>query len=191
MDTQKLLEFIISLYTLKRLPRIGWIIAGVPKSSVESIADHSYFVALLAYILSFFIDGIDKEKLIKLALIHDLSEAIVHDIGGEARKLIPRGIRKRAELEGLERIIPKEFSELRWELVGLWREYEKGISKEAQIVRALDKLDMFIQALIYREITCIKEGLKDFFDSIQEMTGRKEEILREIFREIEKKIYHD
>lgn len=82
MNNRNLLQFLIKLYTLRRIPRIGWLIAGIPKCSVESVAEYSYFVTLLAYIVSFFINNIDKEKLIKIALIHVLSEAIVHDISG-------------------------------------------------------------------------------------------------------------
>ncbi|RLG15562.1 hypothetical protein DRN63_05195 [Nanoarchaeota archaeon] len=125
----------MSLYVLKRMPRIGWIIAGIPKCSVERVADHSYFVTLLAYIMSFFIKNVDREKLLKIALIHDLSEAIVHDIGGKARKLIPRDIRKKAELEGLMEIIPDSLTDLRNELAALWKEYERDHPRRLKLLR--------------------------------------------------------
>lgn len=97
---------------MKRIPRIGWLIAGIPKCSVESVAKHSFFVVLLAYLISSCISNINKEKLLKLSLIHDIPEAIVHDIGGMARELIPRDVRKKAELEGLLNIteeVPDEI----------------------------------------------------------------------------------
>jgi len=60
MNNRNILQFLIKLYTLKVIPRIDWLIAGIPKCSVESVAEHSYFVTLLAYIVSFFINDIDK-----------------------------------------------------------------------------------------------------------------------------------
>jgi hypothetical protein len=50
MDTEKVLDTIAELHSLTRLPRIGWILAGVQPP--ERVSDHGFETALIAYILS-------------------------------------------------------------------------------------------------------------------------------------------
>src|SRR2546430_16075388 len=62
---------------LKREPRKGW--QKRVEGRVESVADHSFAVALLA-LHEGERRGHDLEKILKLALIHDLEEAIIGDL---------------------------------------------------------------------------------------------------------------
>ncbi len=192
MNKSSLINFILKLYSLKRIPRIGWLIAGIPKCSVESVSDHSYFVTLLAYFLSFYLEDIDALKLIKLALIHDLSEAIVHDIGGKARELIPREVRKSAEYTGLRDIIPEELNEMKSEILALWREYEEGKSREAKIVKILDKLELMFQALDYAKLFSKVENLAEFFSDIDKIINESDnEIVRNLAMEIKSRFINE
>ena len=61
---------------LKTLKRTGWVQNEV--SLPESVADHMYRMSML----SFFITDptINRDKLMKICLCHDLAEAIVGDI---------------------------------------------------------------------------------------------------------------
>jgi len=188
MNVEHLIDSLLKLYALKRIPRIGWLIAGVPKCSVESVSDHSFFVTLLVYLLSFYLREVDSGKLIKLALIHDLSESIVHDIGGKARELIPRRIRKEAEYMGLRDVIPDDFREMKDEILALWREYEEGSSKEARIIKILDKLEMMIQALCYMKSLSKNENLQEFFSDIDKIINESEhDLIRELAKSIKSK----
>ena len=63
---------------LKRTPRTGWVNHGVDKP--ESIADHMYRMSLMAMVAAKSMPELDQDRCVKLALIHDLAEAIVGDI---------------------------------------------------------------------------------------------------------------
>src|SRR5688572_1987599 len=61
---------------LKRVRRKGWVDRGVPDA--ESVADHSYRLALLAWAVARQ-RGLDADRALKMALFHDLAEAEVGD----------------------------------------------------------------------------------------------------------------
>jgi putative hydrolase of HD superfamily len=61
---------------VKHLPRTGWLRSGIV--DCESVASHMYRMAVLAFMLN---DGsVDRDKCIRMALVHDLAESIVGDI---------------------------------------------------------------------------------------------------------------
>ncbi len=72
------------LAALKALPRTGWSDRGVNAVIVESVADHSLAVAILAWAtaLERVRDGedLDPQRVLLLALIHDLAESEVGDV---------------------------------------------------------------------------------------------------------------
>src|SRR5690242_10124588 len=61
---------------LKEVRRKGWVDRGVPDA--ESVADHSYRVALLAWALAR-ARGLDAGRAMLIGLVHDLAEADVGD----------------------------------------------------------------------------------------------------------------
>jgi putative hydrolases of HD superfamily len=61
---------------LQQTPRTGWVRSGV--ANPESIADHMYRMAVLA--LTTAGSEYDQCKLVKMAIVHDLAEALVGDI---------------------------------------------------------------------------------------------------------------
>ncbi len=72
-----IIRFFSKIRKLKEIERSGWVVSGVKKP--ESVADHSFGVALLVMLLGKN-KNIDLEKALKMALIHDLGEAITGDI---------------------------------------------------------------------------------------------------------------
>src|SRR5262245_57028480 len=69
---------------LKATPRTGWIDRGVPVGEAESVADHSFRVALLAWLAAHLAaaddPALDVDRVLALALIHDLAEALTGDL---------------------------------------------------------------------------------------------------------------
>ncbi|MHA2232534.1 MAG: HD domain-containing protein, partial [Candidatus Hodarchaeales archaeon] len=51
MSGADLLSFLETVYSLKQFRRQGWIRAGVPISDVETVAEHTFGVAILTLIL--------------------------------------------------------------------------------------------------------------------------------------------
>src|SRR5437868_15393470 len=61
---------------LKEVRRKGWVDRGVPDA--ESVADHSYRVAVLAWAVARQ-RGLDASRALLIGLVHDLAEAEVGD----------------------------------------------------------------------------------------------------------------
>ena len=78
-----MISVLLELQRLKRLDRTGWVLRGLPPGA-ESVAAHSYGVALTAMLLA---DecaargaGVDAERVLRLALLHDLQETRTGDM---------------------------------------------------------------------------------------------------------------
>ncbi|KAJ3630123.1 hypothetical protein Zmor_027050 [Zophobas morio] len=160
-------EFALLLGQLKKTKRAGWIYHGV--NSPESIADHMYRMALLSFCLPNDL-SINKDRCIKMSLVHDLAESIVGDITPmdnvtkEEKREAERAAMKQIEATLLKD--GKSSSEgLDLELLVLWEEYELGTSKEAKLVKDLDKFEMLLQAFEYEKEQNI--DLQEFFTSTE------------------------
>ena len=73
-----LLDFFKNTSNLKNISRQGWI----DKLSIEhpeSVADHSYSMAIMAMIISD-LENYDSEKILKMVLLHDLAESKIGDL---------------------------------------------------------------------------------------------------------------
>lgn len=148
MDLRKLLDVILDCNELKAIPRMGWRVRGIRDG--ESVAEHSYAVALIAMLLADRMDlGIDREKLIKIALLHDLPEHMLGDIHAPAVRMLGEDAKERAEIRILERLFGR--IEGGQEYIALWKEFADRSSVEGRLVRAIDKLEMFTQAYEYEQ----------------------------------------
>lgn len=108
------------------------------------------------------IPGIDRDKCIKMAIVHDIAEAIVGDITPSDG--VPKAEKSRKEREALEHMCELLGAESRAkEMSELWNEYEENSTPEAKIVKDFDKVEMILQALEYEN----EQGkdLEEFFQS--------------------------
>src|SRR5579884_3285114 len=138
----ELLPVLDAAGALKRLRRAGWIRVGIPEP--ESVADHSFRLALMALLFGSRL-GLNVEKMVHMALIHDLAEARTGDLTpGDRVTSTEKQERERVAFGQIVERLPEGSA-----LDDLWREYESGASREARIVRQLDKLEMALQALEY------------------------------------------
>ena len=145
-DCSRLLEIILACNELKAIPRMGWRVRGVRDG--ESVAEHSYAVALIAMLIADRLDiDIDTGKLLKIALVHDLPEHMLGDIHAPASQILGVEVKEAAELRVLEQLF--EGLPSGDEYIALWKEFEERSSVEGRLVRAIDKLEMFTQAYQY------------------------------------------
>lgn len=137
------LKFIRNYRILKNTPRSGWLSCGIRLNEVENVADHTLDVAVLSMLL---IDlfrenkfNVDGEKVLRIALVHDLEEAKLTDIPYPCKKYL-KG------LSGAKEEIAKEiFSESgKKEYLGLWKA-KKEESAEGDIVGIADLLSMIYE----------------------------------------------
>lgn len=142
---RRLAELYERALMLKLLPRSGWLQRGVARP--ESIADHAYGVALLALLVGDAVGGLDRERLLAIALLHDLGEALLTDLPASARRLIGPAAKQEAERRALAELLAG--APAREEYEELYAEYAAGASREARLVKALDRIEMLAQALAY------------------------------------------
>jgi len=147
---EPLLRFYGRALALKRLYRQGWLMRGVSAEQCESVADHSFLTALLAWrIAAAERPDLNPERVLMLALVHELGEIGAGDI--TPHDGIGADEKRRREEEAVVALcadLPGGD-----ELIALWREFEYGGSPEADFVRQMDKLEMALQALAYEQST--------------------------------------
>lgn len=173
-DVERIVGLFRHVQKLKTTPRSGWLSFDIEKP--ESIAAHSYGVALLAWVLS---KGkeMDSEKIIKMALVHDLGEALAGDLTPHDKEY------KRESLivaEKLEEIVSPLPEGLRDEMLSLYDELVAKKTEEARIVDMADDLD---RALTASEYNRHGPDLSEFLDMDESVfTDRGKELIRYLKR---------
>ncbi|ESN90697.1 hypothetical protein HELRODRAFT_70944 [Helobdella robusta] len=154
-----LFEFFVLLGKLKTTRRTGWVRSGV--NDPESIADHMYRMGMLSMIIDPS-SGLDKDKCVKLSLVHDLAESIVGDITPNCGVSIGnKYLMEKSAMAHIKTLLPPKISD---EIMDLWQEYEDQKTAEAKFVKDLDKFDMIFQAFEYEKCQS-NLSLQCFFDS--------------------------
>ncbi len=162
-------EFFYVVSELKKTQRKGWK-EKVSISNPESVADHSYSVALMAMIFSD-IYNLDTEKMIKMALLHDLAESVTGDFMPEE---ISKENKRTVENQTMEEILSKLPPDLAKKYNLLWVEYVESKSRESILLHEIDKFEMAIQATKYFGEGFSKEKLQEFIDSSRKEIKSKE-----------------
>jgi putative hydrolases of HD superfamily len=113
----------------------------------DSSADHSWRLALMSFIIAGEIKAdLDILKVLKIALVHDLPEAITGDIDFRliAAEKITKEEKNKLEARAMEKfkkLLPPKIGR---EIYNLWLEYEMGKSREAKFVKTLDKMESIL-----------------------------------------------
>ena len=155
---------------LKRLPRTGWLHCDVPPDEVESVADHTFRTTLIAWLAAAADPTLDRDKVLKLALIHDLAESLAGDptpydpadlaaLTPEARRAFlnqrqtrtpeRQAAKHAAEQTAMTELLANLDENLATELHTLWDEAEAAITPEARFVKGADRLERYLQAREY------------------------------------------
>ena len=107
----------------------------------ESVAEHSWRLALLAYWLRDDFPELDMDKVIRMCLIHDLGEAFTGDIPTFDKTQADED-REEALLFAWVESLPAPF---RGEMAALYREMAALETPEAKLYKALDNLEAVVQ----------------------------------------------
>ncbi|XP_070413091.1 5'-deoxynucleotidase HDDC2 isoform X4 [Equus przewalskii] len=137
-------------------------------------------------------EHLNKDRCVRLALVHDMAECIVGDIAPADN--IPKEEKHRREEEAMKQLTRLLPEDLRKELYELWEignwtrrldqtqfdpfvktvddvgffhreEYETQSSAEARFVKQLDQCEMILQASEYEDLENKPGRLQDFYDS--------------------------
>ncbi len=142
-ERPNLLERLLELETLDRIPRIGFLMRGVPDA--ESVAEHTFHLALLVWLLAGREPGVDRARAVEMALVHDLAEVRLGDLPRTAAGYFEDGAKHAAEHE----VLAHFFAGIEPRVAELASEYEREESVEARFVHACDRVQLQLKARLY------------------------------------------
>jgi len=172
-----ILDFFKTAANLKKISRQGWI-DKLSLDNPESVADHSYSMAVISMVISD-LGNYNSEKIIKMVLLHDIAESKIGDYTPEQLSK-----EKKTELENnaFNEIIKNLPNLIKSQYLQIWQEYQENTSPESKLVHQIDKLEMVLQANIYKKDGHSQEKLESFFESAKmDIIDPK---LKELFMEI-------
>ena len=170
----KMIEnFFKKVLELKNVPRQGWK-EKLEIDNLESVADHSYSTTVMSMILSD-IEGLNTEKIVRMALLHDLAESVIGDITPDSIRKNEKISKENLAMKQILKNLPNKIAELYFEI---WNEYQKNSTEEAILLHSIDKLEMAFQAKFYQDKGISKEKLQTFFNTANKEI--KNENLRKI-----------
>jgi putative hydrolases of HD superfamily len=156
----RIVELYFAFVHLKRLFRQGWLRVGVPESQCESVAEHAFATALLAlFVAEDRFPDLDRGKVVEIALLHDLAEVFAGDI--TIHDGVSKDDKARREREAMTRLL--DGAPGRDRLMATWEEYESQASREAVLVKQIDRLEMALQGAVYEHELGLDLG--EFFES--------------------------
>jgi putative hydrolase of HD superfamily len=168
-DQDRLVTLFRNLLKLKTTRRTGWLDRGVPPVETESVADHILMASLIGWLTAD--PALDRDRVIKLMLVHDLAEVITGDPPPYDRDDVPprdepealreffsrrhirtvenktaKDARETEAMASLRALMPDDAGD---EIVALWGEYEAQATPEARFAKDLDRFEAFLQARDY------------------------------------------
>jgi putative hydrolase of HD superfamily len=153
------LSALLALQPLGDLARTGWVQRGI--ANPESIAAHVVGTAFVVLALGPRVEpGLDVDRAIALALVHDAPEALLGDLPRTAARLLPPGAKRAAEIGAARELLPP-LSDLAHER---FREYLAGETREARFARVCDRLQLGVRLVGYHRAGA--RGLEEFVETI-------------------------
>lgn len=137
---EKQLNFLVEIDKMKSVLRRTILI---DKSRRETDAEHSWHFALMAFVLMEYAkDNIDINRVIKMALVHDLVEVYAGDTFAYDKKGYED--KEKRELVAADKIFGMLPDDQGSELRALWDEFEAVQTKESKYANAIDRLQPLI-----------------------------------------------
>ncbi len=128
-------NFFFELGMLKRTPRSGYQFLG---SGKESVADHSFRVAMIGYSMARLTEAADPFKVVRLCLFHDVPEARTGDANYVNKRYVK--VDEQAAIDDLTRGLP--FGR---DAKQAMEEYRTGETVEAKLAHDADQLDLILE----------------------------------------------
>jgi len=177
-NSNKIIEAYFEVLSLKNLFRQGWLKKGIDKKFCESVADHSFSTAMLAWLIADeYYPDLDISKVIKYSLIHEIGEIYAGDITPDDN--ITDNEKFELEITSVKRVFSKLTNGDRY--IKLWEEFEHSKNKEAKFIKQIDRLEMALQAHFYEKK--LDMNLHDFKNSAKSIL--KDKILKDLLQSLE------
>lgn len=173
---ETLLEMLLELQALDRVPRMGYLLRGV--ADPESVAEHSWHLVFLVWALAPECPGVDLHRAMELAMIHDVAEVRTGDLPRTSARYFPTGAKSLAEAGASEEILAP-VSDRAQELC---IEFLAAESTEARFVKACDKLQMMLKVHLYESWG--SQGLAGFWSNTDNFPASEFPAVRRLFEEL-------
>lgn len=167
------IEFLFEIGRLRFLQRT-WQRFFVTK--VANDTEHTFRVMWIALIIAKKEGVRDEGRLLKMALVHDIAENRTGDVD-----YLSRLYAKRDEEMAINDMLDE--TSLKDEFLDLWREVEKKETKEAQIIKDADTLDIDLELMEQRDAN---EGLVS-----RKIEMRKKQVRPKIFTETAREMFDE
>ncbi|HEY0160409.1 MAG TPA: HD domain-containing protein [Thermoanaerobaculia bacterium] len=132
---QQIVDFILELDKLKGVTRKT---RPLGLERYENSAEHSWQIALLAASMAQYAESpVDVDRVVAMLLVHDIGEIDT----GDTMVFVEGGWteRKAAERASITRIFGLLPDAVRDRFVGLWQEFEDGVTPESRFANAADR----------------------------------------------------
>lgn len=135
---QSITDFFYALDELKLVNRKSYVTGA---QRVENSAEHSWHLAMACWAMAEHLPyEYNQEKLIKLALVHDLGEIYAGDTFLYSDKRQEADKEERKGIELLQGHVGNPITEL----LALWDEQEYGESEETKLLKIMDRVLPFL-----------------------------------------------
>lgn len=135
MSRERDVDFLYEIGMLRHVPRQWQRFGGI---NFANLADHHFRVLWTALVIARHEHAVDIEKMMKMALVHDIAESRTNDVDYLSRQYVQRN-------EELAIADMLEDTSLEEEFLAIIQEYEKRESLEAKIVKDADNLDVDLE----------------------------------------------
>ena len=139
-NLEKVFDFLHEVENLKSTLRYCTTKSG----RKESTAEHSWRLALFSFIIAEELNlDIDRLHSMKIAIVHDIAEALTGDIDAIliAEGKVSREEKQKKEIGAINKlkdILPEKIGN---EIYTLWKEYDEGFTREAKFIKAIENME--------------------------------------------------
>ncbi len=180
-ELDRIFSFMTEAVKVKKVNRTGWVRFGM--KNPEHVGDHMFSAAVLSYLLARRL-SLDADKCLKMALTHDIHEAITGDIA--ARR--GRETERKRMLERKDNMAIMSYLGGRSEFLSLVKEFMAEKTKESRFVHEVDKLDYVVQLAHYSKYLSA-EAVLEFLSSADKKIYTPE--VRYIYEKVRSQIYRE
>lgn len=145
---KNIVNFLFEIGILKKTPRSGYQFLGTGN---ESVAEHSFRVAVIAYLLAKNEPKADMQKVVLMSLFHDFHEARTGDHNYVNKRYVT--VNENKAVNDLARKLP--FGQ---EIVSLIDEFNSRETLEAQLSQDADQLDFILELKRQQDLGNISAG---------------------------------
>ncbi len=136
MKPEEYISFLSVIEKLKCNTRHSWTSSG----RAESVAEHSWRLAVMALLCADEFPKLDINKVIKMCLIHDFGEALT----GDVPSFWKTDKHEEEEQQAIESLLGRLPEQLRSELGALFAEMDAKETQEAKLYKALDNMEAVV-----------------------------------------------